>query len=317
MPGKFEKRSARLLALFLALIMIGSAIAIAFRGMGPNQVELRQVKYHFKSFKDWLKCVPPTNELIYVSLKNCTNETLWSYLQKVMNNNMISELFDPVTFTTPVQRMLVAFYPNGLLYLIDINMSKMTASGERINVNGLDVWVKDVNVNGRYYEVAATPEISPAIVGTAPQVKESVQAITGNGTNMAKIVGNYTAKIPGEFNAAFIFYGKRAESLLQSNGTAFGDFYFAGIRMNGTLFEKVVAIHFTKPGGFIKTNNTTKEFVHYWVKNYYNESLSVAIMDGTNLTKILNAEPQMRLVIIHLGKPVVHTASSTGNSTKS
>ena len=314
MPGKFEKRSARFLALFLALIMIGSAIAIAFRGMGSNQVELRHVKYHFKSFREWLKCVPPTNELIYVSFRNCTNDTLWRYLQGVMTNNTISEIFEPVAFTTPIQRMLVAFYPNGLLYLIDINMSKMTASGERVNINGVDVWVKDVRINGRYFEVAATPEVSPAIVGTAPQVKESVQAITGNGTNMSGEVGAYMKEIPGDFNAAFIFYGKRAESLLQSNGTAFGDFYFAGIRMNGTLFEKVVAIHFIKPGGFVKSNNTSKEFVHYWVKNYYNKSLSVAVMDSTNFTQILNAEPQMRLIIIHMGKPVIHTGNSTGSA---
>ncbi len=308
--GKLEKRSARILALFLALIMVGSAIAIAFRGMGSNKVELRHVKYHFKTFDDWLKCVPPTNELIYVSLKNCTNSTMLSYLQRIMNNNLISAVFEPVEYTTPIQRMLVAFYPNGLLYLIDINMTKMTASGERVNINGVDVWVKDVNVNGRYYEVAATPEVSPAIVGTAPQVKESVEAITAGKENMSALVGNYTKKIPGSFNAAFLFYGKRAESLLQSNGTPFGDFYFAGIRMNGSLFEKVVAIHFIKPGGFVETNNTSREFTHYWVKNY--AGFSVAVMDSTNFTKLLSAEPQMRIIEIHWGKAKTVKTNTTG-----
>jgi len=223
MPGKFEKRSARLLALFLALIMVGSAIAIAFRGSGSTQAGVRNVKYHFKSFNEWLKCVPPTGEIIYVSLKNCTNETLWEYLQKVMDNNMISDLFAPVTFTTPIQRMLVALYPSGVLYLVDINMSKMKPSGEKVNVNGIDVWVKTVKIYGRYYEAAATPEVSPAIVGTAPQVEESIKTITSGNTSMAKLVGNYTAKIPGKFNAIFMFYGKKAESLLQSNGTPYGE----------------------------------------------------------------------------------------------
>ncbi len=314
MPGKFEKRSARLLALFLALIMVGSAIAIAFRGSGSAQTGIRSVKYHFKSFNDWLKCVPPAGEIIYVSLKNCTNETLWEYLQKVMNNNMISELFEPISFTTPVQRMLVAMYPNGLLYLIDINMSKMTPSGERINVNGIDVWVKNVKVYRSYYEVAATPEVSPAIVGTAPQVEESIRVVTANNTSMAELVGNYTAKIPGEFNAIFMFYGKKAENLLQNNGTPYGDFYFAGLRMNGSLFEKVVAVHFVQSGGFVETNNTSREFVHYWVKNYYNQSLSVAIMDCKNFTKILEAEPQMRIISIQWNKAVVHRVNTTNTT---
>jgi hypothetical protein len=314
MPGKFEKRSARLLALFLALIMVGSAIAIAFRGMGPSKMETRSVKFSFKTFNEWLKCVPPTDEVIYVSLKNCTNATLWNYLQRVMDNNMISGFFEPVSFTTPIQRMLIAFYPNGLLYLVDINMSKMVATGEKVNVNGIDVWVKNVNIYNRYYEVAATPEISPAIVGTAPQVEESIKAITSNTTNMEELVGNYTAKIPGNFNAAFVFYGKKAESILQMNNTPYGDFYFAGIRMNGSLFEKVVAIHFIQPGGFVESNNTSSEFAHYWVKNYVNESLSVAVMDSGNLTKILNAEPEMRVISVHWNKAILHKGN--GNVSK-
>ncbi len=299
MPGKFEKRSARLLALFLAFIMVGSAVLIAFRGMGSTQLEIRHVKYKFKTFDDWLKCVPPSQSIIYVSTVNCTNDTLWNYVQRVMNANMVSAIFQPVEFTNPIQRMLVAEYQNGLLYLIDINMSSMKVKGEKINVNGVNVWVDNVKVGNSYYEVAATPEVSPAIVGTATQVKESVEALTSNKTNMYDLVGNYTERIPGNFNAIFMFYGKKAESIMTSNGTPFGNFYFAGIRMNGSLFEKVVAIHFTVPGIFMK-NNTTN-FAYYQVKNY-KDGLSVAIMDSKNLTALLSAEPKMKVIFIKLGK---------------
>ncbi len=312
MPGKFEKRSARLLALFLALIMIGSAIAIAFRGGSPsNQTELRPVKYHFRSFKEWLKCLPPTGHIIYISEKNCTNDTMMEYLQKAMSNNIISGVFDPVTFTTPIERILVALYPKGLLYLFDINQSKMNVSGEKINVNGIDMWIKNVEIYGRYYTIGVTPEVSPAIIGTAPEVKKSIEVLTGNGTSMYSLVGPYLRNVTGSFNTILMLYGKEAENILVSNNTPYGDFYFSGIRMNGSRFEKVVVIHFITTGGFVMSNNTSKEFSYYWVNNYptKNGTVSIAIMDSTNFTKILNAEPQMRIIEIHLGKLVTHRKS--------
>ncbi len=301
MAGKFEKRSARLLALFLAFIMVGSAVFIAFKGIGGTKVEFRHVKYKLKTLDEWLKCVPPTENLIYVSERNCTNATLWNYVQRVMDNNLISSIFEPVSFTNPIERMLVADYTNGLLYMVDINSTPMKVKGSKITVNGINVWIDNLKIGQSYYEIGVVPEVSPAIIGTAPQVKESVEALTNNSTSMYDLIGNYTKRIPGKFNAVFIFYGKKAESLMQNNGTAFGNFYFAGIRMNGSLFEKVVAIHFTVSGLFIKTNNTT--LTHYWVKNY-KDGLSVAIMDSDNFTSLLNAEPKMRIIYISTIKPV-------------
>ncbi len=294
MAKMMEKKSARILAFILALIMIGSVLVYAFRG--PSKPEERAVKFDMgDSLKDWLRYVPNSTEYILYFNYNVTNETLLKLIYNATLKNI-----DPYAFSIfrpnyigMFKRMLIG-YPE--LYLIDLGRKKVYfAFDYERNYHGYDVKIK--NFNGRYY--AMVSEIHPVVYGYLGSVINVLKVISNNGTNFTDRYGNYTSRINGSFDYAVMVTGKTAMSSIQSNGTPIADFYFEGYRMNETngMFEKVVGIHFLGNYFLVKSNKTA----YYYFRNY-KDGFSIAIMDDYNLTKLINTTPEIRSVIIKFGK---------------
>ncbi|AEA46267.1 hypothetical protein [Archaeoglobus veneficus] len=288
MARRMETRSARFLAFFLALIMLGSVLVYALKGsyVAPE----RETKYDFQSFDDLLKCLPAgAGQIIYASTKNCSNEILLEYVDHIIKINYDPYVFSNLRLAHPVERMLVASYGDGLLYLVDVNKTKIYFAGEKDEYRGFKVKV----ANG----IMVAPEVSPFLIGTAPHVARAIDTIVSGNGSMDELIANYTSRIPGSFNVILMFYGDAAKALTEgdSNVTDYMDFYFTGLRMNGSMYEKVVGVHFIKNGAFVDSNVT--EYYNY---TNYDDGLSVAVMRDTNFTKIRTAQPELRVLEIRL-----------------
>ena len=284
MAKRMETKSARLLAFFLALIMLGSVLVYALRGsyVAPE----REIAYEFHGFNEWLRCVPAgADQIIYAA--KCENETLLDYVNHIITINYDRYVFSNLRLSHPVERMLIAGYSDGLLYMVDVNKTRVFFAGEKDKYRGFDVKVAQ--------GVLLFPEASPFLIGTTPHVAKAIDTILSGNGSMSDLISNYTSRIPGDFNVILIFYGEAAKSLTKGNVTDYMDFYFTGLRMNGSLYEKVVGVHFTKNGLFIDSNVT--EYYNY---TNYDDGFSVAIMKDTNFTKLLEAQPELRVIEIKL-----------------
>ncbi len=289
--GMLEKRSARILAIVLTLIMVGSVMVYMFRG--PFKPSARTIRFDMGSgLKDWLRWIPNSTEYMIFYNYTATNETLLHLIYNSTLKNVdpyaISLVRPPLS---EVKEMLVS--PS--LYLMDYNRSKVYfAYQEKRNVDGYDVLI------GKYYNryYALVDETHPVIYGDPNSVFSVLNVIVnhGNGSVMAKY-GKYLDRIKGSFDFAILVTGETAKSTVTSNGTPMADFYFEGYRMNGSMFEKVVGIHFLGNYFFVHSNKTT----YYYCKNY-NDSFSIAIMDDYNLTKLINTTPEIRAIIIKMSK---------------
>ncbi len=293
MANVMEKKSARILAFLLALIMIGSVLAYAFRG--PSKPEERAIKFDMgNSLKDWLRYVPNSTEYILYFNYTTQNETLLKLIYNATAKNIdpyAFYIFKP-NYIESFRRMLIG-YPE--LFFIDLGRKKVYfAFKYERRYYGYDV--KIGSFAKRYY--AMVDEIHPVVYGYPDSVLNVLKVIANNGTSVEEEYGNYTRYINGTFDYAVLVTGKMAMSFIKSNGTPIADFYFAGYRMNGSMFEKVVGIHFISGNYFFVHSNKT---AYYWCKNY-NNGFSIAIMDDYNLTKLINTTPEIRAVIIKIGK---------------
>jgi hypothetical protein len=282
MAKKMEKKSARLLAFMLALIMIGSVLAMAFRG-GQSSPG-REVDYEFYDFNEWLEKVPVGAEhIIYVDA-DCNDEELLNYIESIIEKNWNRYIFSNLVIEHPIEKMLIAGYRDGLLYMIDVNKTRVFYSGERKEYKGFSVKVG----NG----VMLVTETSPFIIGTTPHVANAIDVIVSGKGGTSELVANYTSRISKDFKIIFMFYGESANMLLSSgNFSDYVDFYIEGIGTNGSLYEKVIGIHFKGDGGFVDSNVT--EYYNY--TNY--EDFSVVIMQDSNFTKLINAQPKLKPII--------------------
>ncbi len=282
MAKKMETRSARLLALFLALIMVGSVLVYALKGgYAPPE---RKIMYEAHGLDGWLKWVPAgAGQIIYATKSD--NKTLLKYIDDLITVNYDRYVFSKLRLSYPVEGMLVASYPDGLLYLVDVNKTKIFFAGQKDSYRGLSVkTTKDIMV---------VPETSPFLIGTIPHVAKAVDTIISGNGSMAGLISNYTSRISGNFNVVFIFYGGAARRIVTgTNNTDYIDLYISGIRVNNSMYEKVVGVHFVRNGGFINSNVT-----QYYNYTNYEDGFSVAIMRDMNLTKLLNAQPKLRPII--------------------
>ncbi len=288
MARRMETRSARILALLLALIMLGSVLAYAVKG-GSKSHE-RDVKFEIgDDFRSYMRYLPAgVSQAVYMDL-NTENTTLRSYVVNVMERNLDPYFFrsNLIQFTHGIERMMVAGYPDGVLYFIDVNKTKVYfAHDKKEDYMGFTMKVKQ--------GLALTDEISPVVYGTSGTVARAIEVVAGNASNQMDVAGNYTERLPeGNYNFALVFFGDAAKNLMKGNETGYIDYYFAGFRMNGSLYEKVVAVHFTTTGAFVKSNVTA-----YYNYTNYEDGFSVAVMQDTNFTKILGAQPEIRVVEI-------------------
>jgi len=294
MAKAHERKSARLLAFVLALIMVASALVYAFRN--PSKSEEREIKFDMgKDWKDWIRYLPNgTGYIVYLNYTE-KNETLKKFIYNKTLNNVNPYVFREFRPTINYFRSMMIFdYYN---YLIDLNRSKVYFAYKQKDVYK-NFTLKTGFAVGRLYTVV--DETHPVILAYPSYAKAVINVITGNSTGFTEDYGNYTSRINGSFSYAFILAGDMAKSTLTDNGTPIADFYFEGYRMNGSVYEKVVGIHFLRYYFFVKTNETANKTVYYYYKNY-DDGFSIAVMGSYNFTSLTQLMPEMRTVIIKFG----------------
>jgi hypothetical protein len=289
MVKRMEKRSARILAFILALIMVGSVLAYAFRN--PSKPEERKIEFDMgEDWRDWLKYLP--NGTGYVVFYNFTeeNETLRRFMY-----NSTTELINPYVFRD--FRPTFAFFSKMLIYdgnnyLIDVNKMKVYFAYQQKD-RYKNFTFKTTSSAGRLYTLI--DEIHPVVLAYPNYAKGVVDVITNESVGLDYT--NYTDRLNGSFSYAIMFLGSLAMQTVQSNGTPMADFYFEGYRMNNTTFEKVVGIHFLGNYFFVKTNETANKTEYYYYKNY-DDGFSVAVMGCDNLTNLTSINPEIRSLVI-------------------
>jgi hypothetical protein len=294
MAKAHERKSARLLAFVLALIMVASALVYAFRN--PSKPEEREIKFDMgKDWKDWIRYLPNgTGYIVYLNYTE-KNETLKKFIYNKTLNNVNPYVFREFRPTINYFRSMMIFdYYN---YLIDLNRSKVYFAYKQKDVYK-NFTLKTGFAVGRPYTVV--DETHPVILAYPSYAKAVINVITGNSTGFTEDYGNYTSRINGSFSYAFILAGDMAKSTLTDNGTPIADFYFEGYRMNGSVYEKVVGIHFLRYYFFVKTNETANKTVYYYYKNY-DDGFSIAVMGSYNFTNLTQLMPEIRTVIIKFG----------------
>lgn len=293
MAKRLEKRSARILAIVLALIMVVSIFAyISPRG----NIEQRDVKLEFSDFKE-------TAAALNASFYEYLNFT-YAYGLKTDNevyklavnasHSFDSRIFSQRILQIPygISEVLLIYYEGYQVpvYAVDTNKGKVyftsTSSEPFYNFN--------LKMNNR--EVALVDEIEPLIIGYTPVVVSAIQKILAEPN---KELYSYLSRINGTFGYAFFLFGSEAENALKSNETSYGDFYFEGYRFNETgMYEKVVAIHFTENYFFVGMNESEKNVAYYFYENY-DDGLSIAIFADKDFKRVLNARPEIRGIIMH------------------
>ncbi len=294
MAKAHERKSARLLAFVLALIMVASALVYAFRN--PSKPEEREIKFDMgENWKDWIRYLPNgTGYIVYLNYTE-KNETLKKFIYNRTLNNINPYVFRDFRPTINYFRSMMIFdYYN---YLIDLNKSKVYFAYKQKDVYKNFTLKTGVSA-GRLYTVV--DETHPVILAYPSYAKKVIDTITGNSTSFNEEYGNYTSRINGSFSYAFILAGDTAKSALTDNGTPIADFYFEGYRMNGSVYEKVVGIHFLRYYFFVKTNKTANKTAYYYYENY-DDGFSMAVMGSYNFTNLTQLMPEMRTVIIKFG----------------
>ncbi|MFP4558667.1 MAG: hypothetical protein ACLFO6_04145 [Archaeoglobaceae archaeon] len=280
MAKRMEKKSARLLAILLALIMIGSVFAMMPGGNSNNK---RDVKYTCSGLHEWMDMLPSgTSQIIYTSPVGTEDERLLDYTHNIINNNYYPEVFSKMGEFQELNGFLVAGYNDGLLYLIDVNRTKLYYSGQEGNYSGFKVKTSN--------DIMMTPETSPFIIGTQKHVSSSIDLVSASSRSE---YSDYVSRVPGEFNVVFMFLGESAQGLMSGNFTDYTDFYMEGIRTNDGVYEKIVAMHFkSSQGGFIDSNVT-----EYYNHTNYEDNFGTVTMRDSNFTKLLQAQPKMKPVM--------------------
>ena len=280
MAKTLERRSAKLLAFVLALIMIGSVAVIAFRG--STYIPKREVKYEFRDVLDVISKLPDKPDVVYYL--DFTGNRIASSIAKAYAKNLFqNKVFNYVRLVS-FNSTIVAFYYNtgSFLYLFDTDKRVFASYDKKEEIDGFDVKVKE------FYGVV--DEINPVVIGTMDKVYELIKNIRSGSDE-----DEFVTKIPRrDYFFIRIFRGDVLNSIIKLNQSneSIADFYFEGYSMNGSRYEKVVAMNFTKNVFFIESNKTEE----YYFKNY--GGFSVAIMIDSNFTKLLTSSPEMRSIII-------------------
>jgi hypothetical protein len=298
-----ETKSARLLALLLTIIMLGSVLAYAVKQ--SNTLVERDVKFEFPNgFSGYISYVPSgADQVIYVNYDGADAE-LRTILNDIVANNLNYDFFKNLRTSGNIHRVLISIYPGmypEILFLINTSKSKVYFSYDsKEEYLGYTVKTKQ--------GISLVESTSPFILGTSQIVVKTVELISSGGKgSLNNDVGKFITRLPGgDYNLVMLLQGNAIKGLARGNATDFFDFYFAGYRINqtqnGTFYEKVVAMNFTKNGWFVKSNKTL-----YYNYTNFKDGLSVAIMRDTNLTKLMSLEPEMRRIEI---KPVQESSNS-------
>ena len=282
MVDRMQTKSARLLAFLLALIMVGSVLAYAFRGgTSPS----RDIKADLGEGTELLKYANG-DEIIYFNFT--PNSSLMILANAYMKNVFRDQIFRHFSLSSgaSVREMVVSYnYTDGsFLYMINIGKKKAYfAYTDKETYDGFEV-----RVNGPY---AAILQTSPILLGTYSAVLDAVDIYNNKKAGDLSMT-NYTSQI-GDAEFMLVFKGDALGSILSGNVSA--DFYAVAYRMNGSYYEKAIVMHFTEPNVFFIRENQT---AYNYVKNM--DGLSVSIMGDYNLTKLMDTQPEIRKFTIKM-----------------
>ncbi len=302
MVKPLEKRSAKLLAFVLALIMLGSVLVYALKG--SYTIPKRDVLYEAEGFRETLKLLSDSLQVYYLNFKT-SDPNIVSLVNAYWKNFASDPILQYVRFTE-LDSMYYVIYNQSefgythYMYLFNVGDSKVFFSYD----NKEDYLGVTVKTKGGY---GFTENTEPVALGTIDAVMKYVDTISGNrATNSS--YADYIEKLPDlNYDFAIVLFGEAANQTIKLNGSSgkVADFYFEGIAVNESGgYDKVVAINFQQNIFFVNAENVTE---YYNVTSY--DTLNIAFMHDTNFTKILTAKPEMRAVFI---QPVVGGNESRG-----
>jgi len=302
MARRMEKKSARILAFILALIMLGSVFAYMTRG---SRAEQRELLNRTEDFRDYFSWVPEGAKyaqyynLSYASLLG-KNDPLAELVSTELQKNLISTLFSRqiLELTGGIHQMMILDYGKTIpLYFIDVGEGKVYFAKEG------EVKYGNYTVQLRRGEIALVSELSPIVYGYKPLVLETLDAVEGKNESLGK-VKEYLMRINGSFAYAFIAYGDHVRDWIKIGNESPTDFFFEGYRFNfeNKSYEKVWAMHFEGNYFFGGINESEKSFEFYKVENF-EDGLSVAVMEDKNFTNVVNAMPNILTWQITLNPP--------------
>lgn len=293
MAKPLEKKSAKVLALILALIMLGSVLVYAFKG--TYTTPSREVKYSVSDAMEMLKLVSDSSKVYYLNFKTgdlnmvqlintywqaLSQDSVFRYLRLTSVNSTLYAEYPPTS---------LGYYP--YLFLFDVGKSKVFFTyDKKEEYAGVVLKVK------KGYGLAEN--VNPVALGTIDAVMNYIDALSGRrGVNST--YAEYIDRLPKlDYDFIIMFTGKSASNIVRSSNATgeMADFYFEGISVNKSGgYDKVVAMNFKQNVFFVESNVTE----YYNVTRY--GSLNIVFMHDTNFTKILSAKPEMRAVFI---KPV-------------
>jgi len=289
MAKPLEKKSAKILALLLALIMLGSVLVYAFKG--SYTAPSREVRYSVSSMETF-KLLSDSSKVYYLDLRT-HDPSLLNLIDTYWQSLSQDYVFRFLRLTSVNFTIYAEYPPTGLgyypyLFLFDVGKSKVFFTYDEKRDYG-DVVLK---VKGGY---GLAENVNPVAVGTVDAVMMYIDALSGK----RELNRNYTAYIDFlpdmDYRFAVMLTGNTADQIIRMNRTSgqVTDFYFEGIAINESGgYDKVVAMNFKQNVFFVRSNVTE----YYNVTRY--GDFNIAFMHDTNFTKILTARPEMRAVFI-------------------
>ncbi len=293
MAKRMEKRSARILAFLLALIMLGSVFAYMMRS---GNVEKREVLLKLNDFREYVNITPKGAYYFeYVNLKQLVTldreDPLRQFVEKKLNDLLVRSIFSRTVLEVPggFEEIFVASYnPAVSLYFVNTNMSKVYFAKDS------EVKYGNFTVQLRKGGLALIDELSPFVVGYTPLVRKVVDVVEGREDSVGNETYKYLSRINGSFVYASFVYGDVAKQAIKAENESVADFFFEGYRYNATngSYEKVWAMHFIGNFFFGKMNKTEQKFEYYRVYNF-NDGFGIAVMGDKNFTKVVEARPRI------------------------
>ncbi len=293
MARKMEKKSARLLAFLLALIMIGSVFAYMMRGGHP---ETREVSARLENFRGYVNWTPVDARYIeYYNLSYLTNldrnDPLATMVNQKLNQLLVPAIFSRQVFevTGGISQIMVADFGGTIpLYFVDAQMNKIYFAKEGEEKYG------NFTIQLKRPGIALVSELSPIVVGYKPLVEKALDTVEGKYPAFGIDTYKYLSRINGSFAYAFIMQGDAVRKAIKIGNESPADFFFEGYRYNfqNNSYEKVWAMHFEGNYFFGAINESEKNFEYYKVQNM-EDGLSIAVMEDKNFTRVVNAMPNI------------------------
>jgi len=296
MARRMEKKSARMLAFLLALIMLGSVFAYM---IGGGTSEKREVSARLDNFREYVNWTPA--DANYIEYYNLSYLAYLTTINKndplaLMVNQKLNQLLIPAIFSRQVlevtggisQVMVADFGATVPLYFVDAQMNKIYFAKDGEEKYG------NFTLQLKRPGIALVSELSPLVVGYKPLVEKVVETVEGKYPAYGNNTYSYLSRINGSFAYAFIMQGDLVRNAIKIGNESPADFFFEGYRYNfeNKSYEKVWAMHFEGNYFFGGINESEKTFEFYRVQNF-EDGLSVAVMEDKNFTKVVNAMPNI------------------------